>query len=120
MKKCLLLTVVLLAGLSEATYAANLAVTAQPPTILNLLVFVAACVALFVSARVLGAVKGGHLSKSWQLFVVGFAILALCQVAVLLQVFEIIALPVWAAPALLVGSVGVLLYGLYEAKRILG
>ena len=54
--------VVVLAGRAEA---ANLAVITQPPNLLNLAIFVAACVAAVISSQIVSVVRGGFLSRSW-------------------------------------------------------
>jgi hypothetical protein len=120
MRKSLLLAAAITLGWSEASYAVNLAVITNPPTIFNLLVLLAACTALAICFRVMTAVKGGHLSRSWQLFVAGFAVLAVGQLVVLMGMFEVFAVPAWVGPALMVVWIGVFLYGVTEAKRILG
>ena len=107
-----------LLGVGNA-HATNLAVISQPPTILNLVVLVIACVATLVCIQVSGAVKGGQLSRAWQMFMTGFGVLALSQIAMLLDTFEIVALPLWIAPLLMAVCLGLLAYGVFEAKRIL-
>ena len=79
--------------LSPAAHAANLAVITNPPTIFNLVVLVVAVVGLVGAFRVTDLVRGGLLLKSWQLFVVGFIVLALAQVAALLHAFEFVSIP---------------------------
>ena len=107
-----------LMGVGNA-HAANLAVISQPPTILNLVVLVIACLATMVCVQISGAVKGGQLSRAWQMFMIGFGVLALSQVAMLLNTLEIIVLPLWIAPLLMAVCLGLLAYGVFEAKRIL-
>ena len=100
--------------------AANLAVIKSPPTILDLAVLLLAFAAIAVGFQLLGSLKGGYLSRSWQFFIGGFGVVALSQIAKLLQVFEIVVLPAWIAPMLLLAGVGVLFYAVFETKRILG
>lgn len=111
-------TTILLAGTGEA-HAANLAVIAQPPTILNLVVLIVSGVAAAVCFRIVSAVKGGQLAKAWQVFMIGFALLAASQVAMLLPTFEVAAVPIWLAPALMAVCLGLMAYGVFEVKRIL-
>jgi hypothetical protein len=120
MKRSLVFTAVVFAFWAGEAQAANLAVIKSPPTILDLAVLLLTFAAIVVGYQLLGSLKGGYLSKCWQLFIGGFAVVALSQIAKLLQVFEIVSLPVWIAPLLLVGGVGVLFYGVFETKRILG
>lgn len=118
MKK-IILTVVFFTAVTADAQAANLAVITSPPTILNILVFLFACACLFVCSQVLGLVKGGQLSKSWQMFLLGFTVLAISQIASLLETFEVLALPGFVVPIMMVVMVGLFLYGMYETKRIL-
>lgn len=110
------LGVISLAGSAEA---ANLAVIKNPPTILNLAVLLLALAGMIIGLQLLGVLKGGYLSRAWQIFVAGFGVLVLAQVAVLLQTFEIVSLPTWVAPSLTALFAGVFFYGIFETKRIL-
>jgi uncharacterized membrane protein len=104
---------------SPAAHAANLAVITNPPTIFNLVVLAVAVFGLVGAFRVTDLVRGGLLLKSWQLFVVGFIVLALAQVAALLHAFEFVSLPSFVVPLLLVLMVGLFAYGVHEARRTL-
>jgi len=106
--------------LSQPAHAANFAVMATPPNLLNLAVLVAAVVGLVGGVRVLSLVKGGHLARTWQVFVLGLGVMILCQVALLGAAMEFFALPTFVVPALLVVSVGLFVYGIFETKRVLG
>ena len=106
----------MIAGRAEA---ANLAVITQPPTILNLAVFLVAGAAVVICLQVWSVVKGGYLSRSWQLFGAGFALLLISQLSVLLQTFEIVVLPVWVTPTLLALMAALFCYGAFETRRVL-
>jgi hypothetical protein len=120
MKRNIALIAGLLLLLSPAANAANLAVITNPPTIFSLLALIVAVAGVFGAFKVAELVRGGLLSKSWQMFIVGFVVLALAQVASLLHAFEILALPSFVVPAMLVVMVGLFTYGVYEARRTLG
>ena len=109
MKK-IFLTVAFFTAATANAEAANLAVITSPPTILNILVFLFACACLFLCSQVLGLVKGGQLSKSWQMFLLGFTLLALSQIAGLLNTFEVLAVPGFVVPIMMVLMVGLFLY----------
>jgi hypothetical protein len=109
----------LLLLLSPSAHAANLAVITQPPTIFNLVVLVVAVVGIVGAFRVADLVRGGLLFKSWQLFIVGFLVLALAQIAALVHSFAIVSLPTFVVPLLLVVMVGLFAYGVFEARRTL-
>jgi hypothetical protein len=120
MKKIMLFASAVTLCMCEPTYAVNLAVITSPPNFLGLIVFFVACGGVVIGYQVLSALKGGHLSRSWLLFVVGFALLALSQLTALLAAFEIAPIPQWVSPLLMVAWIGAFLYGVYETKRILG
>jgi hypothetical protein len=69
--------------------------------------------------KVLNLVRGGQLSKSWQLFLAAFIVLVLSQAAVLLSILEVIVLPSFVIPACLAIATGLLLLGIIETKRVL-
>lgn len=120
MRKSLPIAVAVTLGTAGTTQAANLAVITSPPTILNIAILLLAGAAAAVCVRVLAAVKGGYLAKSWLLFMAGFGVLALGQLLSLLQALEMISLPIWVTPGLAVVWVSVFFYGVFDAKRILG
>lgn len=118
MKRSVILAAVV-ALLAADANAANLAVITSPPTLLNLVILLLACAGVIIGLQLLGVLKGGYLSRAWQIFVAGFGVLALCQVTILLQTFEIVALPAWVSPALAVIWAGVFFYGVFETRRVL-
>ncbi len=120
MKRNIALVTGLFLLLSPPANAANLAVITNPPTIFSLLVLIVAVAGLVGAFKVADLVRGGLMSKSWQMFIVGFVVLALAQVASLLQAFEILALPSFVVPMMFVVMVGMFAYGVHEAKRTLG
>jgi hypothetical protein len=119
MRRKLILSFVVLVVSAGESQAANLAVITSPPTIMNILVlfFAGGCLALCF--QLLSLVRGGLFGKIWQWFTIGFALLALSQIAALLSVFEVVAMPGFMVPALLVLMAGIFLYGILEAKRVL-
>lgn len=106
------------APLSSAQ-AANLAVIATPPAVFNLLVLVGAVACTTFSFKVWTLIRGGRLSKAWQWFMGGFACLALAEIILLFRLFELVTLPEFIAPLLLLAMAGLFLYGLLETKRTL-
>ena len=118
MKRIMSLSILLVAAAGRAD-AANLAVITNPPTALNMLVLFCAVAAATGAVKVLSLVRGGRLSRSWQMFVLGFALLAVGQIIMLCQVMELFTLPDMVVPAVSVAAVGLLLYGILEMKRTL-
>jgi hypothetical protein len=106
-------------GTAEAK-AANLAVITHPPTALSLLVLILAGAGLVVCWQVLTLVRGGKLGKVWQVFLLGFLLLALSRAAALLSSFEVLAVPELIPAVLMLAMAGLFFYGLIEARRVLG
>lgn len=119
MKRMLIPALMLtLAPLSRAE-AANLAVIANPPTMLNFLVLVGAVACTTGAFKVWMLIRGGRLSKCWQWFMAGFACLALAEIILLFQMFELMRLPEFIAPLLLMAMAALFLYGVLEIKKTL-
>lgn len=105
---------------SPRAEAANLAVITAPPTLLNILVFLVALAAAVMCWQVASVVKGGLLSKSWQIFMGAFVLLAVGQAMLLAATIELVNFPTFVVPAILVAMAGLFLYGILETKRTLG
>ena len=112
--------VTLALALAPEAQAANLAMIKSPPTMLNVLVFFGSVACAVGSYRVVGLVRGGLLSKSWHFLMGGFAALALSQLLSLLGTFELLVLPAFVVPALLLIMAGLIAYGVFEVVRTLG
>lgn len=119
MKKVALLILVLTLGETGSANAANLAVITNPPTILNLLVLLVAVGAMVVGFKLIDALRGGLLQKSWKMFMIGFGVLVLAQASYLLQTFEIVLWPIWVTPALMTIWSGLFFYAVFETRRVL-
>jgi hypothetical protein len=105
--------------MSSPAAAANLAVITSPPTLLKVVVMGVAIGCLVGTVKLLSVLKGGFLFKGWQIFMFGFAVLAVCQLASLLNDLEIFSLPDFVAPALWVVACALFLYGIFETKKTL-
>ena len=119
MKRIAVLTAVSSIALTGSAHAANFAVLTSPPTIMNLVVTLLGLAGVVIGVQLIQTTRGGLLGKAWQIFVAGFVVLVLGQVAILLQTFEIAQLPNWVAPGLTVLWAGIFFYGAFETKRIL-
>jgi len=120
MKKVLAVVIGLgVLGNSDA-YAANVAAIASPPGMLAIVIFLFACACAVLGFQVLNSVRGGMLGKPWQVFIAGFVVLALSQLGGLLATMEVFLLPDWVVPALRALVIGILFYGVFEMKRVLG
>lgn len=100
--------------------AANLAVITAPPTLLNMVVFLIALAAAVLCWQVASVVRGGLLYRSWQIFAGAFVLMAIGQAVMLAATIEVLQLPNFVVPAILVAMAGLFLYGILETKRTLG
>ena len=119
MRKSLFFGILISAGLGSDVYAANLAVITSPPTMFSLFVLIIAGACLFGSFQVMGQVKGGYLSKSWQMFFSGFVFLAISQLASIASAMEFFSLPELFTPLMLLLMSGLFAYGVFSARNTL-
>ena len=112
-------TLGLLVALGTNAQAANFAVITTPPVYLNIFVLLIALGCVVGSAKISSLVRGGNLGKSWQIFILGFIAFTAGQLVILLDQFEIITLPIFVVPFLMLAAAGLLLYGILETKKVL-
>lgn len=113
---CLLI----LAAVPAEANAANFAVITAPPTMLSVIILLAAGAGLVICSQVWSSVKGGQMGRVWQMFLIGLLLLVMNRVVALLTDFQIAAVPEFVAPMVLALMAGVFVYGMIEAKRIFG
>ncbi|HWR83657.1 MAG TPA: hypothetical protein VN285_10160 [Candidatus Deferrimicrobium sp.] len=106
--------------IADQAQAANLAVIVSPPTLLNLIILGVGIACVMGAVKVLSLVRGGQMSRSWQLFAAGFGVLVLCEFLLVANAIEIITLPSFVVPAGLAVMSGLFLYGIRETRRVLG
>ena len=92
----------------------------QPASIVTLIVLLCSGLCLIWAFKVLSLVRGGLLSKSWQMFVLGFGFLLLAQIVTLGQQVALINLPGFVVTAFYLLMSVTWLLGLYQTRRILG
>ena len=119
MKKSLFIAILISAAMGSDVQAANLAVIASPPTMFNLFVLIVAGACLFGSFQVMGQVKGGYLSRSWQMFFLGFVLLAISQLASIASAMEFFSLPELFTPLMLLLMSGLFAFGVFSARNTL-
>lgn len=120
MLKSLKYSVLLLVATTTEAHAANLAVITSPPAMLNLVILIGAAFCMIGAAKILSLVRGGQMTRSWQMFAGAFGVLTLCQIALLGHLLELLVLPTFVVPALLMGMVTLFAFGIFEMKRVLG
>ena len=119
MKKQFLIGLIAVLVMCTSAHAANIGMITSPPTMFSFFVLVIAGFCLFGSFQVWNQVKGGLLSRSWQMFLLGFVLLAVSQLQNVLSSMEFIGLPGYVVPGLLTLMAGVFLYGVYNARKTL-
>jgi hypothetical protein len=88
--------------------------------IFNFFLLVCAVMCLVWGLKVLSLVRGGLMSRSWQMFVLGFAALVLAQVFVVSHKAHILPIPEFVATMLYLVMGGTWLVGLFQIRKILG
>lgn len=118
MKRLFLITIFIMLIGSNAN-AANLAMITSTPTMLDILILICGVGCVLGAIKVLSLVRGGQFSKFWQFLLGGFSALILVQLLRIFNAIEIIMLPVFVIPTCFILTMGLFLYGIYEAKRVL-
>jgi lysylphosphatidylglycerol synthetase-like protein (DUF2156 family) len=124
MKKTLSIIAVGLGGVLASAVPARAAFETEniyePVSIVTLIVLLCSILCLIWAFKVLSLVRGGLLSKSWQMFVLGFGFLLLAQIVSLGQQIAIISLPGFVVTTFYLLMSVTWLLGLYQTRRILG
>jgi hypothetical protein len=89
-------------------------------SIFDIILLVCALICLLWSLRIMSLVRGGLMSKSWQMFVLGFCFLVIAQVFTLGENARLFFLPGYVSTALYLLMAIMWLGGLYRTRRILG
>jgi len=125
MKRVFFITVSIMMIGSSAN-AANIAMITSTPTMLDILILICGLGCVFGAMKVLSLVRGGQFSKKgglylsgWQFLLGGFSALILIQLLRIFNAIEVILLPTFVIPACFILMMGLFLYGIYEAKRVL-
>ena len=114
-KQILVITLTLL--LAANAHAASLGVIITPPGFLNVLVLAGAIVGFWGAYKVRELVKGGLLGTCWQYITIALLLLAAAQFIQLLHSVQLVAVPSFLVPLLMVAMAGTLGYGIYLARR---
>ena len=88
--------------------------------IVHLILLLCAIVGLIWSLKILSLVKGGMMSKSWQMFVLGFCFLVFAQLMALGESAGMFFLPSYIKPSLYLLMAITWLIGLYHTRKVLG
>jgi len=88
--------------------------------IFNLALLICAVICLIWSLKILSLVRGGLISKSWQMFVLGFCFLILAQLLIVGGKVGLFFIPAYIKTALYFFMTMTWLIGLYQTRRVLG
>ncbi len=91
-----------------------------PSSIVNIAILLCAIICLAWAMKILSLVRGGLLSKSWQMFVLGFCFLIFAQLMVIGEHAELFMLPSYTTTSLYLLMAITWLIGLYHTRKILG
>ena len=98
----------------------NMEAIYTPSGIIDAALILLSLVCLLWSMRVMSLVKGGLMSKSWQMFAIGFAFLLMASLLSLGNTASLIIMPDYVFGALYLLMLITWLMGIHQAKKILG
>jgi len=118
-KRALIITVlaVLAAG---PVWADSSGLTSRIPVALNFIILAGAIACLAIAIRLFVLVKGGALAKGWQFLVISFATLAMGQIIVLAEKFNLFALSFDLATVFYAITIILWFVGLMQTRKVLG
>jgi hypothetical protein len=89
-------------------------------SLFNLILLACSVIGLLWALKVLALVRGGLMSKSWQMFVLGFIFLGIAQIISLMADVNILALPEFVSTLFYMLMAGTWLVGLHQTRKVLG
>lgn len=87
--------------------------------IINLALLLCVIIGIAWSMKVMSLVRGGLLSKSWQMFALGFVFLMLARLLALGETVKLVAAPEYVTTILYLLMILTWLVGIYQTKKIL-
>jgi len=103
-----------------ASASVNPAVFYTPTGILDIAILLGTLICLLWAAKVMSLVKGGLMSKSWQMFSLGFSFLLIARILAISETASLFAIPGYVLTALYLLMILTWLFGLYQTKKVLG
>ena len=89
-------------------------------SVFHIALLICAVICLIWALKILALVRGGLMSKSWQMFVVGFCFLIFAQLLAIGENAHLFYLPGYISTALYLIMTLTWLAGLYQTRKILG
>lgn len=93
---------------------------AKIPVALNFIILAGAIACLAISTKLFVLVKGGALARGWQFLVISFATLAMGQIVVLSEKFNLFVLSFDVAGIFYAITVVLWFIGLLQTRKVLG
>jgi hypothetical protein len=89
-------------------------------SIFHIILLICAIICLVWSLKILSLVRGGLMSKSWQMFVIGFCFLTFAQLLAIGENANLFYIPGYILTVLYLIMTLTWLVGLYQTRKILG
>ena len=89
-------------------------------SIVHIISLLCALICLIWAMKILSYVRGGSMSKSWQMFVLGFGFLVIAQILALSKNTGLMILPEYFSAVIYLLMAMTWLVGLYQTRRVLG
>ena len=87
--------------------------------IADMVLLLCVVICLFWSMRIMSLVRGGLMSKSWQMFTLGFIFLMLARFLAISQSIHLLIVPEYVSTILYLLMILTWLIGIYQTKRTL-
>ncbi|SYZ74028.1 membrane hypothetical protein [Candidatus Zixiibacteriota bacterium] len=113
------LTAISLAVVRSAGANTGASGTFSVGAIVNLIVLVCAVIGLLWGIKVLSLVKGGLMSKGWQMFILGFGFLILAELVILAGKFHLAGVPDEIPAILYLLMAATWLAGINQTRKVL-
>nr|MBN2276705.1 hypothetical protein [candidate division Zixibacteria bacterium] len=115
-----IIALMVLGSHQPARAAFNMDNLSSPSGLINIVVLLCAVICLVWALKIMSLVRGGLISKSWQMFALGFSFLIMAQVIVVLQEAGFFSVPGYLTTALYLIMTITWLMGLYQTRKVLG
>lgn len=89
-------------------------------SIVHIILLLCALICLVWALKILSYVRGGSMSKSWQMFVLGFGFLVIAQVLALSKNSGLLIVPDYLSAVVYLMMAFTWMIGLYQTRRVLG
>jgi hypothetical protein len=105
---------------SSAFGSVNPDVFYTPAVVVHEILLICAVICLIWASKVLSLVRGGLMSKSWQMFMLGFVFLAIAQVLAIIENAQLVIFPEYLLSLVYLIMSITWLFGLYQLRKVLG